>query len=106
MTYVVCEPCRDCKYTDCVVVCPMDCFYQDERMLYIDPDECIDCGACAPECPVEAIYRETDVPAQWQSFIAVNAERVASLKPNRGHITERQEPLLAPGCCKASTPRG
>src|SRR5205807_3694115 len=52
VTHVVCEPCRDCKYTDCVVVCPVDCFYQDERMLYIDPLDCIDCGACIPECPV------------------------------------------------------
>src|ERR1700740_809663 len=65
MTYVVCEPCRDCKYTDCVVVCPVDCFYQDESQLYIDPTECIDCGGCVPECPVEAIFLDTDVPAQW-----------------------------------------
>src|SRR5204863_49815 len=55
MAFVVCEPCRDCKYTDCVVVCPCDCFYQDDAQLYIDPDVCIDCDACVPECPVEAI---------------------------------------------------
>src|SRR5207237_2108885 len=53
MAYVVCEPCRDCKYTDCVVVCPCDCFYQDENMLYIDPGACIDCESCVPECHVE-----------------------------------------------------
>src|SRR5579859_2132977 len=52
MAYVVCAPCSECKYTDCVVVCPVDCFYQDAEQLYIDPEECIDCGGCVPECPV------------------------------------------------------
>jgi NAD-dependent dihydropyrimidine dehydrogenase PreA subunit len=61
MAHVVCEPCRDCKYTDCVVLCPVDCFYEDGSQLYIDPNECIDCGACAPECPVEAIFQDTEV---------------------------------------------
>jgi ferredoxin len=98
MAYVVCEPCRDCKYTDCVAVCPMDCFYQDERQLYIDPQECIDCGACLPECPVEAIFPETEVPARWSSFVELNAERVAGLKGDGGHITEKQAPLEGPGC--------
>src|SRR5207302_2149199 len=56
MAYVVCEPCHDCKYTDCVVVCPCNCFYQDDTMLYIDPVECIDCEACVPECPADAIF--------------------------------------------------
>jgi ferredoxin len=69
-------------------------------MLYIDPEHCIDCDACAPECPVEAIFRETDVPAPWQSFIALNAERTAILKGEGGHITERQEALLGPGCAR------
>ena len=100
MTYVVCEPCRDCKYTDCVVVCPCECFYQDEHMLYIDPEHCIDCDACAPECPVEAIYPDANVPAPWQSFIALNAERTAILKGEGGLITERQEALEGPGCGK------
>ena len=98
MAYVVCEPCRDCKYTDCVVVCPMECFYQDERMLYIDPNDCIDCGACVPECPVEAIFYEGDVPTQWAQFVQLNAERVAVLKESGGHITEKQEPKEEPGC--------
>src|SRR5262249_38780510 len=62
MAFVVCEPCRDCKYTDCVTVCPCDCFYQDDSQLYIDPTECIDCEACVPECPVAAIFHESDVP--------------------------------------------
>jgi ferredoxin len=98
MAYVVCAPCHDCKYTDCVVVCPCDCFYQDEHMLYIDPDPCIDCDACAPECPVEAIFQDTLVPSKWSAFIQLNAERVAVLKAEGGHITEKQAPLLGPGC--------
>src|SRR5262245_7231709 len=97
MAYVVCEPCRDCKYTDCVTVCPMDCFYQDERQLYIDPECCIDCGACAPECPVDAIFPDTDVPEQWSQFVPLNAERVLALKASGGHITEKQEPLASRG---------
>src|SRR5262245_28941997 len=106
---VVTEPCRDCKYTDCVTVCPTDCFYQDEQMLYIDPDECIDCGACIPECPVAAIFSEADVPSKWEHFIALNAERVAALKnggngdfaAGLGHITQKQAPLLGAGCRKS-----
>jgi ferredoxin len=100
--YVVCEPCRDCKYTDCVTVCPVDCFYEDGSQLYIDPDECIDCGGCVSECPVEAIFRETDVPSQWSSFIQLNAERVRALERG-GPITEKKEPLLGPGCQKRGT---
>ena len=56
MTHIVAEPCFNCKYTDCVVVCPVECFYEGEKILYIHPDECINCGACEPECPVEAIF--------------------------------------------------
>jgi len=98
MTYVVCEPCRDCKYTDCVVVCPVDCFYQDDQQLYIDPNECIDCEACVPECPVEAIFHETGVPNEWAAFIQLNADRALALKEEGGHITERQTPKEGPGC--------
>jgi ferredoxin len=98
MANVVCEPCQDCKYTDCVTVCPCDCFYQDDIQLYIDPQECIDCGACVPECPVEAIFPETDLPRSWASFIQLNAERVSALKEGGGQITERQEPKLGLGC--------
>jgi len=86
----------------------MDCFYQDEHMLYIDPDSCIDCGACVPECPVGAIFSKLDVPAKWQPYIALNAERVAALKnakthelaSGHGNITEKQAPLLGAGCAK------
>jgi ferredoxin len=97
MTFVVCEPCRDCKYTDCVVVCPCDCFYQDDEQLYIDPDHCIDCEACVPECPVEAIFHDSSVPSAWVGFIQLNAERVIALKES-GNITERQVPKEGPRC--------
>jgi ferredoxin len=98
MSYVVCEPCRDCKYTDCVVVCPMDCFYQDQTMLYIDPRACIDCEACVPECPVEAIFHEAAVPESWGHFVALNAERSAGLQDAGGNITQKQQPQA--GCGK------
>jgi ferredoxin len=98
MAFVVCAPCHDCKYTDCVVVCPCNCFYQDDMQLYIDPEECIDCEACVPECPVAAIFHDTNVPEQWQSFIALNAARVLDLKTAGGTITERQEAKLGAGC--------
>jgi ferredoxin len=73
MTYVVTESCIRCKYTDCVDVCPVDAFREGRNMLVIDPDDCIDCGVCVPECPVEAIFAEDDVPARQQDFIAENA---------------------------------
>jgi ferredoxin len=81
-----------------VTVCPCDCFYQDDAQLYIDPEPCIDCEACVPECPVEAIFHETSVPAPWTRFIQLNAERVAVLKASGGSITERQEPKRGHGC--------
>jgi ferredoxin len=74
MTHVVTESCIKCKYTDCVDVCPVDCFREGPNMLVIDPDECIDCAVCIPECPVNAIMAEEDVPADQQHFIALNAE--------------------------------
>lgn len=98
VAYVVCEPCHDCKYTDCVVVCPCDCFYQDETQLYIDPVDCVDCDACVPECPVEAIFHETNVPAQWARYTQLNADKVSALKGIGGNITQRQEPLAGPTC--------
>jgi ferredoxin len=100
MTHVVCQPCYDCKYTDCVAVCPVECFYQDDMMLYIDPVDCIDCEACVPECPVEAIFVEANVPAQWSSFTQQNAERSAALKDSGGHITEKGDPKEGPECKK------
>ena len=73
MTFVVTESCIKCKYTDCVDVCPVDAFREGGNMLVIDPDECIDCAVCVPECPVGAIFAEEDVPADQQDFIAENA---------------------------------
>ena len=73
MTYVVTENCIECKFTDCVEVCPVDCFYEGENTLVIHPDECIDCGACEPECPVEAIFDEDDLPEEWKEYVEINA---------------------------------
>jgi ferredoxin len=74
MAYVVTEACIKCKYTDCVDVCPVDCFHEGPNFLVIDPDECIDCTLCVPECPVEAIFAEDDLPDNQKAFIALNAE--------------------------------
>lgn len=81
MAFVVTESCIKCKYTDCVDVCPVDCFREGPNMLVIDPDECIDCTLCVPECPVEAIFAEDDVPDTQQGFIALNAELAKQRKP-------------------------
>ena len=81
MTFVVTEACIRCKYTDCVDVCPVDAFREGPNFLAIDPDDCIDCAVCVPECPVNAIYAEEDVPADQQGFIALNAELARELKP-------------------------
>ncbi len=74
MPFIVTESCIKCKYTDCVEVCPVDCFHEGPNMLVIDPDECIDCTLCEPECPVDAIMSEDDVPDNQQEFIQLNAE--------------------------------
>jgi ferredoxin len=74
MTFVVTESCIKCKYTDCVEVCPVDCFHEGPNFLVIDPEECIDCTLCEPECPVEAIYPEDDLPDGQEQFIKLNAE--------------------------------
>ncbi len=91
MTHVVTESCIRCKYTDCVDVCPVDCFREGPNMLVIDPDECIDCAVCIPECPVNAIYAEEDVPADQMAFIKLNVDlarapgwtSITKLKPAR-----------------------
>lgn len=77
MTYVVVENCIKCKYTDCVDVCPVDCFHEGPNFLVIDPEECIDCTLCEPECPAEAIFAEDDVPEGQEHFIELNAELTA-----------------------------
>jgi ferredoxin len=75
MAYIIAEPCIGVKDTACVRVCPVDCIHglEEDEMLYINPDECIDCGACAPECPVSAIFLAEDVPDQWRSYVELNA---------------------------------
>jgi len=89
MTHVVTESCIKCKYTDCVDVCPVDCFHEGPNMLVIDPDECIDCAVCIPECPVNAIYAEEDVPAEQREWTALNAE----LTKNWPVITDKKDAL-------------
>ncbi|MCX7628290.1 MAG: ferredoxin family protein [Methylophilaceae bacterium] len=89
MTYVVTENCIKCKYTDCVDVCPVDCFVEGPNFLAINPDECIDCTLCVPECPAEAIFAEDDVPEDQKEFIELNA-RFAKIWPS---ITTKKDPL-------------
>ncbi|MEM7405959.1 MAG: ferredoxin FdxA [Pseudomonadota bacterium] len=88
MAFVVTDPCIKCKFTDCVEVCPVDCFHEGPNFLVIDPEECIDCTLCEPECPVEAILSEDDLNEDQQVFIAINAE-LAQTWPI---ITEQQDP--------------
>jgi ferredoxin len=80
MTFVVTEQCIKCKYTDCVEVCPVDCFHEGPNFLVIDPDECIDCTLCEPECPVEAIYADDELPEGQDAFVEINA-RLAKVWP-------------------------
>src|SRR5207245_11740079 len=90
MTYVVAEPCVNCRYTDCALVCPVEAFHLDDDMLVIHPETCIDCDACVPECPVEAIFAEDKLPLEWSSFTQINAERALSGLPT---INVRLDPL-------------
>ena len=89
MTYIVNDKCIKCKLMDCVEVCPVDCFYEGENFLVINPDECIDCGLCEPECPVDAIYSEDELPPDQIPFIEIN-ERLSQEWPN---ISEKKEAL-------------
>src|SRR5882672_9605525 len=100
MTFVVAEPCIKCKYTDCVDVCPVDCFHEGKNMLVIDPDECIDCGACEPECPTTAIYAEDDLPEKWAEFVELNV-KLARQWPN---INQKKDAL--PGADDFKTKEG
>ena len=91
MAYIVIDNCMDCMFTDCVTVCPVNCFYGSTNMIYIHPDECIDCGACVPECPVEAIFAEADVPDEKSEWTAKNRE--ACEAGDLENITDKREPL-------------
>lgn len=89
MSYYVAEPCIKCKYTDCVEVCPVDCFYEGANFLVISPDECIDCGACEPVCPTKAIFAESDLPEKWKEYVEINTKHCKDW-PN---ISEKKEGL-------------
>jgi len=91
VTYVIAQPCIDVVDRACVEECPVDCIYEGKRALYIHPDECVDCGACEPVCPVEAIYYEDDVPAQWSAYTIDNAEFFTEVLPGA------EAPLDSPG---------
>jgi ferredoxin len=90
VAHVVTSACFGCKYTDCVLECPVDAFPEGEQMLYIDPEACISCDQCVPACPVQAIFAEDDVPEDQRAFIALNAEMAAKCPP----IVEKKKPLV------------
>ena len=90
MTYVVDEKCIKCKHMDCVEVCPVDCFYEGENMLVIHPDECIDCGVCEPECPIDAIKPDTDESPDKDKWVELN-KKFSAIWPN---ISKKKEPMV------------
>ena len=94
MAYVVGEPCVKCKYTDCVEVCPVDCFYEGANTLAIEPDECIDCGACEPVCPTTAIYEEEELPEKWSAFKEINAVFSGAKEPGEADTAGWPEQLV------------
>ncbi|WP_353571826.1 ferredoxin FdxA [Candidatus Albibeggiatoa sp. nov. BB20] len=89
MAYIVTDNCILCKYTDCVEICPVDCFHEGPNFLVIDPDECIDCALCEPECPAQAIFADVDLPADLEHFTELNIELAAAWPV----IDEQKEPL-------------
>jgi len=90
MAHIVAEPCIKCKYTDCVEVCPVDCFYEGANMLVIHPEECIDCGACVPVCPTTAIFPQDQLPAKWAEYTEINDRLSKSGWPQ---ITDKKDPM-------------
>jgi ferredoxin len=99
VTYTIAQPCVDIKDKSCIEECPVDCIYEGARMLYIHPDECVDCGACEPVCPVEAIYYQDDLPDHWSTFTQHNADFFAELGTPGGAsstgMTENDPPAVA-----------
>ena len=94
MTYIVTEPCVDCKYTDCAAVCPVEAFHELPDKLLINADTCIDCDACLPECPVEAIFSDMSIPPEYQNWLEININEA----PGYPIISVKQPALFAPGC--------
>jgi len=94
MAYIVTDNCIDCKYTSCVSVCPVEAFHEGADRLYINPETCIDCNACVPECPVDAIFPDYDVPEQWAAAVEWNKEGAESTPI----ISDAKDPLKAPKC--------
>ncbi len=94
MTYVITEPCVDLKDKSCIEVCPVDCIIaaDEDRMLFIDPDECIDCGACVDPCPVDAIYAEEDVPKEWTAYTELNKLYFQDKDAARAQVNELKPP--------------
>ena len=105
MTYTIAEPCIDVLDRACVDECPVDCIYEGPRMLYIQPDECVDCGACEPACPVTAIFYEDDVPAEWKQFTPINAEFFDANVSGLGSPEEQHRLVPRPSTTRSS-PRG
>lgn len=91
MSYVVTQHCVDCKYTDCVAVCPVDAFHEGERILYINPDTCVNCDACVPACPVEAIFSEENLPSKFQAYVDINRDG-ANANPV---INQKKDPMAS-----------
>jgi ferredoxin len=100
MAYVVTGNCEDCRFTDCVEVCPVNCFYGDDRMLYINPNECIDCDACVPACPVEAIFALDDTPEDQKQWIQINIDK--SVGGGLANFTQKIDPLPGAEAKKAA----
>jgi NAD-dependent dihydropyrimidine dehydrogenase PreA subunit len=99
VTYVIAQPCVDLKDRGCVEECPVDCIYEGKRMLYIHPDECVDCGACEPVCPVEAIFYEDDTPEEWKEYYNANVDFFDDLGSPGGAakmgVIDKDHPLVA-----------
>ncbi|MCW4355101.1 ferredoxin family protein [Hoyosella sp. YIM 151337] len=96
MTYVIAEPCVDLLDKACIEECPVDCIYEGDRMLYIHPDECVDCGACEPVCPVEAIFYEDDVPDEWDDYVQANVDFFDELGSPGGAAKVGKKPFDPP----------
>ncbi len=100
MTYVITQPCIDLKDKSCVDVCPVSCIYIEsddlDRKLYIHPDECIDCGACEPECPVTAIFEESAVPAEWHEFVALDRQWTTGAEAEKTAVRARINEIQPP----------